>query len=200
MKTMFGFIKTEDGITVNKEAANTINLIAELYLQGFSLGSISNTLEDKGYLSPSGKTKWSRSVIDSILSNSLYVPCILSEELFYEIQFVKEKRSNKNNDNSRKATRYNSKNVLSGLLFCEECGAPYRRITKSSGEVVWRCANRVESGKRFGHSAPTISEEIIKSHIIMACSLIQWDECIVREKIERINVTSNRNLIIFNHT
>ena len=200
MKFMYGFIKNEEGISVNKEATNTINLIAELYLQGFSLGSISNTLEDKGYLSSSGKTKWSRSVIDSILSNSSYVPCILSEELFYEIQFMKEKRSNKNSDNSCKATRYNSKNVLSGLLFCEECGAPYRRITKSNGEVVWRCANRVESGKRFCHSAPTISEELIKSHIISACSLIQWDECIVREKIERINVTSNHNLIIFNRT
>jgi len=200
MKFMYGFIKNEDGISVNKEAANTINLIAELYLQGFSLCSISNALEVKGYLSPSGKTKWSRSVIDSILSNSSYVPCIISEEVFYEIQFVKEKRSNKNSDNSRKITRYNSKNILSGLLFCEACGAPYRRITKATGEVVWRCANRVESGRRFCHSAPTISEELIKSQIIRACSLIKWDEYIVREKIERINVISNQNLIIFNRT
>lgn len=59
---MYGFIKNEDGISVNKEAANTINLIAELYLQGFSLGSISNALEDKGCLSPSGN----RSVFFSI--------------------------------------------------------------------------------------------------------------------------------------
>lgn len=44
----------------------------------------------------------------------------------------------------RKATRNNSQNVLSGLLVCSDCGVNYRRITRASGEVVWRRADKVE--------------------------------------------------------
>nr|WP_279287533.1 zinc ribbon domain-containing protein [Flintibacter hominis] len=37
---------------------------------------------------------------------------------------------------------------MSGLLVCAECGHNYRRITRPSGEIVWRCASRVEHGKK----------------------------------------------------
>ena len=47
---------------------------------------------------------------------------------------------------------------IAGLFVCGECGASYRRITKHSGEVVWRCANRVEHGKEICKTAPTITE------------------------------------------
>lgn len=60
---------------------------------------------------------------------------------------------------SRKQTRYNSTNTLSGLIVCAECGANYRRITRPDGSIVWCCANRVERGKRICKHSPTISEE-----------------------------------------
>jgi hypothetical protein len=42
-----------------------------------------------------------------------------------------------------------SERICSGLLICAECGANYRRITRDSGEVVWRCANRVNTVKKY---------------------------------------------------
>lgn len=53
------------------------------------------------------------------------------------------------NTHQRKATRYNSQSVLSGLLFCAERVHSYRRIAKPSGKIVWRCAGWVEHGKSF---------------------------------------------------
>lgn len=49
-------------------------------------------------------------------------------------------------DTTRKATRYSCGNTLSGKIVCGECGRNYRRITTHSGEIVWRCAGRVEKG------------------------------------------------------
>jgi hypothetical protein len=67
-----------------------------------------------------------------MLSSLKYIPLIISLELYTAVQFEKAERSNQefNNDGNmqRKATRYNSKNVLSGLLVCSECGANYRRL------------------------------------------------------------------------
>ena len=68
------------------------------------------------------------------LSNQRYIGSIISFDEFFMVQGEKDKRSNLNQDtNQRKATRYNSQSVLSGLLICGECGRNYRRITRPSG-------------------------------------------------------------------
>lgn len=73
---------------------------------------------------------------------------IIDKETFDLVQIEKAKRSNtiidNNNKSSRKSTRYSSRNTLSGKIHCGECGKNYRRITTHSGEIVWRCAGRVE--------------------------------------------------------
>lgn len=73
---------------------------------------------------------------------------IIDKETFDLVQIEKAKRSNMmidyNNKLSRKSTRYSSGNTLSGKIHCGDCGRNFRRITTHSGEIVWRCAGRVE--------------------------------------------------------
>ena len=150
MRTPYGYTKHESGaITINPEQADTVNLIYDLYLQGKSLGGIADTLKEQDIPSPTGKPVWVRAAIDKTLSIGRYVPLIISEDRFWEAQIEKERRTNIADDNrTRKAARYNSQNVLSGLLICGECVRNYRRIARPSGEVVWRCADKVEKGKQ----------------------------------------------------
>ena len=44
----------------------------------------------------------------------------------------------------RKNTRFSSNDSLSGKIQCGECGRNFRRITTHSGDIVLRCAGRVE--------------------------------------------------------
>ena len=107
-------------------------------------------------------------------------------------QSEKGKRSNIDEDtNQRKTTRYNSQSVLSGLLVCGECGRSYRRITRPSGDVVWRCANRVEHGKRFCKHSPSISEQQIKNTICAKLGLITFNEQAVKKHIDFVSVRSD---------
>ena len=73
---------------------------------------------------------------------------IIDKETFEKVQLEKAKRSNIDfNDKGkqiRKSIRYSSGNTLSGKIKCGECGRNFRRITTHSGEIVWRCAGRVE--------------------------------------------------------
>jgi len=202
MAIPYGFEKLPDGtVRLNAPQAEIVHRIYQRYIDGASLGAIANELEDDGIIAPSGNSRWSRSVVDKILSNGKYVPHVIPLELCIAAQFEKESRSNiqTNSDGAiqRKATRYNSQNVLSGLLVCAECGSNYRRITRPYGEIVWRCAERVEKGKNSvcKHS-PAISDIAIKELICEELGLAELDELIVKQKIEQISIGKDKQINI----
>ena len=64
------------------------------YVDGASLGGIAADLVTDQIVSPSDNSKWSRSVIDKILSNGKYVPYAIPMELFVAAQFEKDSRTN----------------------------------------------------------------------------------------------------------
>lgn len=196
MSLPYGFMLAPDGnISVDQEKADTVRTIYQQYLSGMSLKGIADFLFTQGIPSPRGKAQWTQAVINDLLSNQRYIGSIISFDEFFMAQGEKGKRSNLDEDtNQRKVTRYNSQSVLSGLLVCEECGRNYRRITRSSGEVVWRCANRVEHGKRFCKHSPSIPEQQIKDAICANLSLDAFDELAIKKHINFITIQSDRRL------
>lgn len=184
----FGFIKASNGnICVEPKQSDIVNQIYQRYLQGESLGGIADFLFHQDIVTPTGQERWTRPAISKLLSNSKYIGYIISFEDYFAVQVEKGNRSNLDEDsNKRKITRYSSQNVLSGLLVCAECGANYRRITTPSGEVVWRCANKVEHGKQICKSAPTVSEDSAKIKICEVLALDVFDEEKIKANVETI--------------
>ena len=185
MSLPYGFMLAPDGrIAVDQEKAITVQTIYQQYLSGMSLKGIADFLFVQGIPSPKGKAQWTQAVISDLLSNQRYIGSIVSFDEFFMTQGEKCIRSNFDEDtNQRKATRYNSQSVLSGLLVCGECRRNYRRITRPSGEVVWRCANRVEYGKRFCKHSPSISEQQIKDAICANLNTATFNEQVVKKHI-----------------
>lgn len=196
MSLPYGFMLAPEGnISVDQEKANTVRAIYQQYLSGTSLKGIAEFLFAQGILSPRGKPQWTQVVINNLLSNQRYIGSIISFDEFFMAQGEKGKRSNIDEDtNQRKTTRYNSQSVLSGLLVCGECGRSYRRITRSSGEVVWRCANRVEHGKRFCKHSPSIPEQQIRDAICDKLSLAVFDEQVAKKYVDFITIQSDGTL------
>lgn len=201
MKIPYGFTADDTGrVTVDKTHAQVIQMIYREYLNGNSLGGLAKMLESRHISSPSGNTCWGRAAIDKLLANSKYVPFIISFELYTAVQFEKAARSNQelhnNGSTQRKATRYNSQNILSGLLVCAECGANYRRITRASGEVVWRCANRVE--RRSCTQSPSIAEQDIIQLVCNELSMDTFDAEHVKNSLNQILI-EHSGLLSFEH-
>ena len=198
MKLPYGFYLNSDGaVSINEEKANTVRLIYRQYISGMSLGGIADLLYLGHISSPKGKERWTQAVISGTLSNPKYIDAVIPFDEYFAVQFEKGKRGlNDEYTGKRKATRYNSKSVLSGLLVCEECGCNYRRITRPSGEVVWRCANRVEHGKQFCKSSPTITEQEVITAICRTLRMTEFDEQKVRNQIEKIVVGKSGTLNI----
>ncbi len=183
----YGFVQKQNSIVIESQQAEVVKSIFQRYLNGDSLGGIADFLFEQGILSSTGQERWTRPTISKLLSNTKYIGYIISFEDYFAVQVAKGDRSNIDEDtNQRKATRYSSQNVLSGLLVCAECGANYRRITRPSGEVVWRCANKVEHGKKICKNAPSISEDTLKKHFCIALNIAELDEANIKSSIERI--------------
>lgn len=133
----------------------------------------------------------------ALLSNQKYIGHIVSFDDFFLVQGEKGKRSNIDEyTGKRKPARYSSQNVLSGLLVCAECGANYRRITRPTGEVVWRCANRVERGKRICKHSPSISEAYLKEELCKRLKMDSFNELKVEESIDLILIQESGTLEI----
>ena len=190
MSFPYGFMPTPDGIiSVDQKKADIVRTIYQQYLSGLSLKGIADFLFTQGIPSPRGRAQWTQAVISNLLSNQQYIGSIISFDEFFLAQDEKGKRSSIDEDtNQRKATRYNSQSVLSGLLVCGECGRNYHRITRPSGEVVWRCANRVKYGKCFCKHSPSIPEQQIKDAICKKLGLITFDALTVKKYMEFISI------------
>lgn len=196
MPLPYGFMLASDGhIAIDQEKANIVRTVYQQYLSGVSLKGIADFLFPQGIPSPRGKAQWTQAVISELLSNQRYIVPSVRFDDFFMAQGEKGKRSNIDEDtNQRKATRYSSQSVLSGLLTCGECGRNYRRITRPSGEVVWRCANRVEHGKQFCKHSPSIPEQQIKDAICSNLGLATFDEQTVKKHIDFITIHSDGTL------
>lgn len=193
----YGFVQKPTGIFVEPQQAKVVQQIYQRYLEGDSLEGIADFLFQEGIPSPQGKERWTRPVINNLLSNQKYISHIIDFGSFFMVQGEKGKRSNRDEDTGkRKAARYSSQNVLSGLLVCAECGANYRRITRPSGEVIWRCANRVEHGKRICKHSPSISEERIKEELCRRLEMGSYDEWKVAKTIDTIFIQEDSLLEI----
>ena len=198
MPLPYGFMLAPDShIIVDPEKANIVRTIYQQYLSGMSLGGIADFLFEHGIPSPQGKAHWTQPVLSNLLSNQKYIGYIVSFDSFFLVQGEKSRRSNiDENTNKRKTTRYNSQSVLSGLLVCAECGHNYRRITRPSGEIVWRCASRVEHGKKLCKHSPSISEERVKGLICEKLDVSTFDEHQIKDQIATILIHSDGSLQI----
>jgi len=81
-------------------------------------------------------------------------------------------------------------------LVCAECNHNFRRITRPSGEIVWRYASRVEHGKKFCKHSLSILEKQIKEIVCEKLGISKYDESLVKNQVDTILVYSDSSLQI----
>lgn len=96
---------------------------------------------------------------------------IIPKEIFYRVQEEIARRSSliRKNGKQKEKTKYSSKYLLTDMIFCSECGQPYRRVTwykNGEKEIVWRCMSRLKNGKNNCEHSPTIKEYALQNAIM----------------------------------
>ena len=80
---LLGYTKGSDGILqIVQEEAKIVRKIFDLYIQGNGVRKIKRYLEEHGIKTVTGKTEWSTSTIDRMLSNEKYVGEVRMQKTF----------------------------------------------------------------------------------------------------------------------
>ncbi len=101
-------------------------------------------------------------------------PAIIDSETFARVQEEIARRNGKPKVSSKAKTErglYSGKYALTELLVCGKCKTPYRRTIWQHGEkkkAMWRCVNRMDSGKKYCSDSPAIEETVLQNAIINA--------------------------------
>jgi hypothetical protein len=194
-KLLYGYKQTGNGeIIIAANEADAVRLIFQTYLAGDSLRRIIDTLYDKHIVTPTGKERWTPAAINNILLNSKYISIVGFDQYAMAQAEIDRRSRNDLDTGKRKTARYSSSNVLGGLLVCAECGSSYRRVQRASGEIVWRCANRVEHGKEICKNSPTITEADYLTFLRNTLGIDDIDPQHVKSELESVYVRADGSL------
>ncbi len=99
-------------------------------------------------------------------------PAIIERKMFDRVQEEISRRNSKSKIKQKgtktELGKYSSKYALSELLFCGNCGTPYRRVTwtnRGKKKVVWRCISRLDYGTKYCKDSPSVEETALKNAI-----------------------------------
>ena len=162
-KHFLGYEKGPDGLPkVVPEEAKTVRYIFDLFMSGMTTFMVARQLTAEGIPTPSGKTKWAPSTVDSILRNEKYAGNALLQKR-YTVDFLQKKMKVNEGEvqqyyveNSHEAIvspelfdqvqeemerrrklgwRYRSQGLFSCRIVCGDCGEFY-------GPKVWNSTSK----------------------------------------------------------
>ncbi len=109
-------------------------------------------------------------------------PAIISREIYNKVQEEKARRNAKTPMSSKAITAVGkySKYALTDVLICGECGTRYKRVTWNGQyketRIVWRCHSRLDHGKKYCKTSPTVEENALKAAIVRALNRFNQED------------------------
>ena len=144
---------------INKEQAETVRLIYDMYLKGIGLRAIQFELEKQGRKTATGKTHWDCAVISRVLKNPFYYGMVE-----YRKQFVPDYLEQKKINNHGEVEKIRVKGKHEPIVTEEEFLAVQDRLGKKSQNTkngktglkshadVWGSKLICECGRKFNRT------------------------------------------------
>ena len=148
-----GYDYIDGALVVNQEEARQVRAVYNLYAAGFSVTEITRRMA--GYKTKHGD--WSHtSTVGNVLDNPLYAGIVHFDGVQAKGQHTAI--IDMETDRKVKARRYrmrraeaagDSAYLLTGIIYCAECGARYFPNKRPNGKVVYSCHSRAKKNKKM---------------------------------------------------
>ncbi len=133
-----------------EEEAEVVRNIFEMYLDGSSLDQIKSYLESNGVLTKTGKTEWSKTIIQGMLSNERYTGDMLLQKTYTENCITKKVLKNRG-----EMAKYLVTNNHPAIIDRDTFKAVQKEIARRSGKRKTSDKCLTEQGKYSGKYALT---------------------------------------------
>ena len=211
-KHFLGYRRGADGLPeIVAEEAELVRRIYRLFMSGKTPCTIAKKLTDEGVPTPTGRSKWSPTTIESILTNEKYKGDALLQKKYTVDFLTKKQKVNEGEvpqyyvENSHPAIiapeefeavqaefqrrkslgrRYSGQSVLAARIVCGDCGDFYGSKVWHSNSKYRRVIWRCNSKFDDGHqcSTPTLDEADVKARFLVAYnSLIVNREALIED-------------------
>ena len=185
---MLGYRLVNGEITLIEDEAKIAKRIFDLYLAGYGLQKIANTLNEEGLYSIFGN-EWHPTTLRKVLTNEKYCGDLLLQKVYCENHLTKKMVPNNGelpqyfveDDHpavvsretfaavqkelkcraEEKTPTVGSTSVFTGKIRCSCCGKNYRRKT-TPYNIVWCCSTYNSKGKKYCPDSKVIPEETLK--------------------------------------
>lgn len=148
-----GYNYVDGVLVIDKEEARQVKAVYNLYASGFSVTEISRRME--GYKTKHGD--WSHtSTVGNVLDNPLYAGIVHFDGV--EVRGRHAAIVDPDVDARVKARRARLRRVeaagdsnylLTGIIYCADCGARYFPNKRPNGNVVYSCHSRAKKNKKM---------------------------------------------------
>ena len=148
-----GYDYIDGELVVNETEAEQVRMVYDLFASGFSVTEITRRME--GYTTKHGD--WSHtSTVGNVLDNPLYAGTVHFDGATGEGKhkavvapgvdmIVKNRRER----HRRAEATGDSAFLLTGMMFCSNCGARYFPNRRPNGKVVYSCHSRAKKNKKM---------------------------------------------------
>lgn len=110
---LLGYDQDEDGnLVINEEEAKTVRLIFFMYLYGYSISKIAETLTSLGLKTKKGNTTWSAASVSQILQNERHCGDVLARKTFTP-NYLDHKSKKNNHDRNQYRKRDHHEAIIS---------------------------------------------------------------------------------------
>lgn len=214
-----GYRKGADGLPeIVPEEADIVRKIYRLFMEGKTVYTIAAQLTSEGILTPTGKSKWAISTVESILTNEKYKGDALLQKRFTVDFLSKKMKTNEGEvpqyyvENSHPAIidpaewdmvqvefakrkqlggRYSGNNTFASRLVCGDCGSLYGQKIWHSTDKYRKVVWRCNSKVKGAKkcSTPTLDELEIKARFVKAINILLADKSVLIEDCRLIQST-----------
>ena len=216
-------------LMINQHEANIVKYIFESYAKGHGYRKIANALNHKGYVTKKGNP-FSISAVTYILSNPFYIgkiqfakykdwndkrrkglndkpviaegkhTPIINQELWDKVQ------TRKNQVSQKPQVHGKGTNLLTGIIFCEKCGAAYAASnttnTLKDGTKkrirYYSCSNFRNKGSKVC-SANSVRADVIEKYVMDQILEIVKSDKVIKQVVERVNQENQIDVAALNH-
>ena len=194
-KQFLGYEKGENGMPkiVESEAKIVRRIYDMFYFKGKTPSNIAACLTEAKVPTPSGKTIWATSTVESILTNEKYKGDALLQKTFTVDFLTKKKKINEGEIQQyyiegshpaiiqpeffdlvqvefqkRKGKKRSTSGTFASMLICGDCGNFYGskvwHSTSKYRRTIWQCNRKFKNSEKC--STPHLSEETIKTAFV----------------------------------
>ena len=185
-----GYDYVDGQLVINEEEALQVRMVYDFYAAGYSVTEISRRMD--GFKTKHGD--WSHtSTVGNVLDNPLYAgivhfdgiqgpgkhPAIVDAETDRKVKARRKALK-------RAETAGESSHLLTGLLFCNSCGARYFPNKRPNGRVVYSCHSRAKKNKKMVKDptckAPHIPVEELDAMVESELLRIAADDSLIKKR------------------